>query len=105
MGLGPVHRGAAVLAIWDETSSRCVQMIEVGTREAKAAVAVAGSDRRTLELERGRARARIPQVVRRREGEGTAVAARVREPGPRLAVWTDARGLAFRESRSKVDQR
>lgn len=64
-------------------------MIEVGTREAKAAVAVAGSDRtpdspvgalgegRRLELERSRARDRIPRVVHRREGEGTAVATRV----------------------------
>lgn len=84
-------------------------MIEVGTRKAKAAVGVAGSDQRGLELERSRSRAGIPQVVRGLEGEGTAVVARVRQPGPQLAAWTDVegsapnvRGLAFRKPRSKV---
>lgn len=64
-------------------------MIEVGTREAKAAVVVAGSERaadspvgalgegRRLELEQSRARARTLQAVRRREGEGTAAATHV----------------------------
>lgn len=64
-------------------------MIEVGAREAKAVVVVAGSDWtpdspvgalgewRRLALQRSRARAGIPQVVHRREGEGTGVGTRV----------------------------
>lgn len=79
-------------------------MIEVGTREAKAALVEAGShgtpgrpvgalgEGRRLEPEWSRARARIPQVVRGREGEGTAVATRVQQPGPQLAIWTDVVG-------------
>lgn len=112
---GAVHRGTAVPAIRDQTSSGRVQMIEVGTREAEAGpdgtpgrpVGALGEGR-GLEPERSRARAGIPQeevVVRRREGEGTAVPTRVQQPGPQLAIWTDVeggggsmRGPAFRKS-------
>lgn len=119
--LGAVRRGTAVPPIGDETSSGRVQVIEVGPREAETGpdgtpgrpVGALGEGR-GLEPEGSRARAGVPQeevvvvVVRRREGEGTAVPTRVQQPGPQLAIWTDMGGVGVHLSEnlgSKVDGR
>lgn len=45
MRVGRVHRRTTVPPLRDKTSSRRVQLIEAGAREAKTVVVVAGLDR------------------------------------------------------------